>query len=255
MSGREQIPQGNVNRNRSASLSVLDTDNSSPLRRTRQLSHCGDSRSPNSNNSSLLSSKYRNYTMDFKLKVVAECSDPNVSNRSVGLKYNLNESTIRGWIKNKDLLKAGAVNNSGKLKKRLTGGGRKPIAADVEERVIRWIESMREKHLRVTVKAVCNQATLFYQEMHPDGPTFIASRGWWDRFRGRHNFAIRRKTTQSQRVPVDVIPKVVRFLLYTKKKFAEKRYTKIIAFDETAVWFDAVGATTVDSVGVQDVTL
>ena len=150
MSGREQIPQGNVNRNRSSSLSVLDTDNSSPLRRTRQLSHCGDSRSPNSNNSSLLSSKYRNYTMDFKLKVVAECSEPNVSNRSVGLKYNLNESTIRGWIKNKHLLKAGAVNNSGKLKKRISGGGRKIIAADVEERVIRWIESMREKNLRVS---------------------------------------------------------------------------------------------------------
>ena len=30
---------------------------------------------------------------------VNECSDPNVSNQAVGLKYNLNESTIKVWIK------------------------------------------------------------------------------------------------------------------------------------------------------------
>ena len=42
--------------------------------------------------------------------------------------------------------------------------------------------------------------------------------------------------------------------LYTKK-LEEKNYTKIIAFDETAVWFDAVGSTTVDRVGVENVPI
>ena len=56
-------------------------------------------------------------------------------------------------------------------------------------------------------------------------------------------------------MPLDVVPKVIRFLLYTQKKLEDKNYTKIIVFDETAVWFDAVGSTTVDRVGVEDVPI
>ena len=62
-------------------------------------------------------------------------------------------------------------------------------------------------------------------------------------------------TDSFRRLPLDVVPKVIRFLLYTQKKLEDKNYTKIIAFDETAVWFDAVGSTTVDRVGVEDVPI
>jgi len=62
-------------------------------------------------------------------------------------------------------------------------------------------------------------------------------------------------TDSFRRLPLDVVPKVIRFLLYTQKKLEDKNYTKIIVFDETAVWFDAVGSTTVDRVGVEDVPI
>ena len=52
---------------------------------------------------------------------------------------------------------------------------------------------------------------------------------------------------------MDVVTKVIRILPYSQKKLEEKNYTKIIAFDETAVWFDAVGSTTVEKAGVEDV--
>ena len=35
----------------------------------------------------------------------------------------------------------------------------------------------------------------------------------------------------------------------------EIKYQKVIAYDETACWFDAVGDTTVDKVGAKDVTM
>ena len=54
---------------------------------------------------------------------------------------------------------------------------------------------------------------------------------------------------------MDVVPKVIRILLYSQKKLELKNYTKKIAFDETAVWFDAVGSTTVDKGRVEDVPL
>ena len=50
------------------------SDASPQLSRVRSYSSNSESRSPNSNNSSKLSIKYKAYTMDYKLKVVGECS-------------------------------------------------------------------------------------------------------------------------------------------------------------------------------------
>ena len=71
----------------------------------------------------------------------------------------------------------------------------------------------------------------------------------------RNKLTIRGKNAQTQRTPADVIPKVVRFLLYMRKIFEQNSYQKIIAYDETACWFDAVGDTTVEKVGAVDVTM
>ena len=75
------------------------SDASPQLFRVRSYSSNSESRSPSSNNSSKLSIKYKAYTMDYKLKVVGECSG-STSTRSVAAKYGLNESTVRAWLKN-----------------------------------------------------------------------------------------------------------------------------------------------------------
>jgi hypothetical protein len=48
---------------------------------------------------------------------------------------------------------------------------------------------------------------------------------------------------------------IFRFLLYTKATLEKTKYQKVHAFDETSVWFDSVGDTTVDKIGVEDVCL
>ena len=107
-----------------------------------------------------------------------------------------------------------------------------------------------------TVKSICDQAVIFFNTLTPcDEGKFIGSRGWFARFCTRHKLTLRKKTTQTQRTPKDIIPKDVRFLLYVRKCFENNNYQKVIAYDETACWFDAVGDTTVEKVGAADVTM
>ena len=63
----------NFSRVRANSESTF-SDASPQLSRVRSYSSNSESRSPSSNNSSKLSIKYKAYTMDYKLKVVGECS-------------------------------------------------------------------------------------------------------------------------------------------------------------------------------------
>ena len=193
--------------------------------------------------------KYRAYTAAFKLSTIEECRDSTI--RSVGRKYNINESTIRGWIKNESKLrdmKPGVARGS--------GGGKKPTSEDMEIILYDWIINRRSRNLRVTVKSICEEALAIFNRLEPDNMgKFQGSRGWFKRFKVRHGLTIRKKTTQTQRTPSDLVPKVVRFLLYIRKVLEETKYQKVIAYDETACWFDAVGDTTVEKVGAQDVTM
>ena len=86
---------------------------------------------------------------------------------------------------------------------------------------------------------------------------FQGSNGWLENFMSRYSLSLRRKTTQSQRLPVDLVPKIHRFILYFRKLITEKSYLEenIWAFDETAVWFDSVGNTTIEKTGSKEVEM
>ena len=73
----------------------------------------------------------------------------------------------------------------------------------------------------------------------------------------RYSLSLRRKTTQSQRIAVDLVPKIHKFILYFRKLMTEKSYHEenIWAFGETAVWFDRVGNTTIEKVGSKEVKM
>ena len=60
------------------------------------------------------------------------------------------------------------------------------------------------------------------------------------------------RTNVSQRLPKDITDKVTRFILYFKRKLTLKKYKleHIYGMDETAIWYDSVGNTTVEPTGV-----
>ena len=84
---------------------------------------------------------------------------------------------------------------------------------------------------------------------------FAASRGWLENFCKRNNFSLRRKTTVSQRLPQELIPKVTGFIMHTRHLRYIKQYPlgAIGNMDETPLWFDMPGETTVTHTGERSV--
>lgn len=63
----------------------------------------------------------------------------------------------------------------------------------------------------------------------------------------RHSLSLRQKTTISQAVPFDVIPKLVNFVLHLRSLQIRHKYPtdSIFAMDKTACWMDMSSDTTV----------
>ncbi len=86
---------------------------------------------------------------------------------------------------------------------------------------------------------------------------FRASDGWLQKFLQRQHFSLRRKTTVSQRLPQDLVPKVTEFIMYTRKLRHHKGYllSHIGNMDETPLCFDMPGETTITRTGERSVPI
>ena len=107
-----------------------------------------------------------------------------------------------------------------------------------------WIQNERLDGHRVTGDAIRKKARELVNEYTDSESNFKASKGWLWKFLKRHSYSSRRKSTQNQHDPKDLIPKLIRFILYVRKCLSEKNYTNVWAGDETPVFFDNIGNTT-----------
>ena len=149
--------------------------------------------------------KRKSYDTAFKLKVIEQAEICN--NREASRKFGVGESSIRDWRKQRNQLK-----ELPSKRLRLTGGGRKAQAPDMEEELSAWIDSQRSLHIRVTRSAIQLKA----RELYEGEEEFSASRGWLEKFLKRKGFSLRR-TTVSQRLPEDSLSKVSSFILRIRK--------------------------------------
>ena len=79
----------------------------------------------------------RSYDMAFKQKVIAFAEKS--SNRGAARKFGVDEKRVREWRKTKE-----SISSNPSKKKRLQGGGRKPLLnADLEGQPRRLIEEIR----------------------------------------------------------------------------------------------------------------
>ena len=87
--------------------------------------------------------------------------------------------------------------------------------------------------------------------------SFVASRGWLEKFMKRNCLSLRRKTTTAQKDPSHMIDKLVAYMLQIRRLSRQFNYDPscIIAMDETAVWTDMVSPNTVDITGTKDISL
>ena len=86
---------------------------------------------------------------------------------------------------------------------------------------------------------------------------FTASRGWLEKSLLRHSLSLRRRTTVSQRLAVDLVPKVLSFILNIRRVNINKQYALSLIgnMDETPLWLDMPGETTVTHSGDRSVSV
>ena len=113
-----------------------------------------------------------------------------------------------------------------------------------------WIEERRERCLRVTLNEI-HQHALQYDSRQYGGREFRASRGWLEKFLRRNGFSLRRKTTEGQKDPEELVKKIVSFVLHISRMRTtyDVNPQNIFLTDECAVWFDSSGNTTVEATG------
>ena len=152
----------------------------------------------------------KRYTVQYKLEMI-EASKNYSSQREFAAKHNFDESLIRLWRKSEPKLRESTKDTRFKVE----GGGRKPLSYDLEFELSKWIMEQRNENLCVSRKLIQEKAL---DMANKKGLTdFKASMTWVQKFMDRNGFTIRRKTTQSQRLPPELSKKVSNFFFYLRK--------------------------------------
>lgn len=149
---------------------------------------------------------------------------------------------------------------SGK-KCRLEGAGRKPALEELEQSLHKKIQEMREKRTRVSIKFIQLEARKMFQDLVEKGEaatdSFVASNGWLEKFMSRYRLTLRRRTTVCQKLPHELLPKLISYVAFVRMLQLQNGYklSSIYAADETAIWFDMVSETTVDTIGTKEISI
>ena len=133
--------------------------------------------------------KFHSYTLESKLEAINHVKMGN-SKEATARKFGIAPKRIREWCKQEDKLHLQSDHSSQGKRKRLDGGGRRPLSETLEMELYAWIELQRSKRLRVTRKKVKREALriLSQNNGHAEdaNKNFVASNGWLRNFFRRH---------------------------------------------------------------------
>ena len=139
--------------------------------------------------------------------------------------------------------------------------GHKLTDNKLEDEVLNWIHRRRENMLRVSRKLLmCKAKAIFDEKCGEDEAlkeSFVASNGWLVKFMKRNHLSLRRRTTIAQKDPSHIVSKLFGYVMHMRRLSINCNYARgsIIAMDDTAVWSDMVGNTTINSTGPKGVAL
>ena len=198
----------------------------------------------------------RNYTASFKLKVILHAEE--FSKSSAARHFGIDRRMVVRWVIKRKEIQAQTTQKKGNDKKRLPGGGRKPLSSELESLVLEWVLDRRLQGLRVSRTLIRKKAAILFKEIEDTSESeFPASKGWCEKFMRRNGLSLRRKTSVCQKDPDMVIAKLVAYVLRIRRLRLQHNYAlnNIYAMDETPVWCDMVSTSTVDKTGSKNVHL
>jgi hypothetical protein len=198
--------------------------------------------------------RLHSYDLAFKLKVITYAKDH--GNSKAAKYFNVDRKRVREWRQNEDRLKGAASVASGSgRRKRLSGGGRKLNFPHIEEELAKWIKAKRDRGVRVTGKALKQEAIRQHREN--GNPSFKASCSWLRRFMKRHNITFRRATHVAQKPETLLNDKMQGFLKFVIAMRRRNNYdlSAIGNMDETPVWIDMPGEYTLEVKGTKTISM
>ena len=104
------------------------------------------------------------------------------------------------------------------------------------------------------------KAAKFQEQKEKEDPNITKltfSQGWLEKFMNRNGLSVRRRTTEAQKSPDQLIDKLCAYILKIRRLRMKMNYElkNIFAMDETAVWNDMISNTTVEKHGAYTVNL
>ena len=139
---------------------------------------------------------------DLKTKLEAVRYSESNGKRAAARKFGVEVKRIREWCSKKAELTYKASTGDGQIRKRLDGGGRKPLSENLEDVILEWFYEMKEKGNRISLKAIGTQAELVWKSFKTSmdcneenkqlrETDFKASSGWVSSFMKRHGLSLR----------------------------------------------------------------
>lgn len=198
--------------------------------------------------------KKRTFEVSFKKEVLdymenEGCSAYKAARHFSSLhKCNYVEQMFRNWKKQAETIRA-----TPSIKKRATGGGRKPCLIGLEEILADEVVDLRINKYKVTRAFIADRARMLACDHNIDD--FKASNRWMLGFMSRFNFSLRSCTNLTTLTDVQLIGRAVDYMTYLRVKIPHINLSKTILMDETAVYFEDGRKKTVDFKGRRHVIL
>ena len=191
---------------------------------------------------------HRSYTAVFKLQVISYAEEH--GHRAAGRKFDVDESNVRKWRRNKeDIKKMPSIKKARR--------GKKAQHPELEKTLLEWVEEKRLGGIAINTVHLRLQAKLIAKKMKLNQSEFKASRGWASNFMSRHNLSVRRRTHISQKLPADIEEKLMNFQQFIIKMRREKDYplSLIGNADQTPLTFDMPADSTIDFSGTSSISI
>ncbi|CAK9822349.1 Tigger transposable element-derived protein 1 [Anthophora retusa] len=153
---------------------------------------------------------------------------------------DLNEATIRTIQKSEQKIRA-SIAAGCSTSANMTARPRAPIIEKMEKDLVNWIDECSKKRIPLDTNVIKHKALQIYKDLKENGefsinPDFVASKGWYDRFRKR--FSLQNMKVQGKSASVDneaarTYPKEL------QKIIKQRGYTtdQVFNADETGLWW------------------
>lgn len=188
----------------------------------------------------------QSYTVREKLDVIKYAEAH--GNRAAGREFNVGESSVREWRRDKaSLMKLPRTN--------LAQRGSAAHYPEIEKQLLSWVEKRRDRGIAVSTVELRMEGRRLAGLL--EAKDFKGSARWAYAFLKRHNLSIRRRTHIAQKLPSDNEEKLLEFQRFVIKQRVKYEFdlSQIGNADQTPLTFDMPANTTIATKGGKTVSI